>query len=80
MGKDRATIAPAGDGKLLADLKVAHDLFELRFAEINNALRSGDLSHAPFPLVGEQARINLEARSSTLQWVLEQLANPNRAG
>ncbi len=62
---------------ILADFKRAHDLFEAQFAGLNGALSRGDLSLAQFPRVGTEAQIELTARQSQLQWVLEILPNPN---
>ncbi len=61
-----------------AEFKTAHDLFETAFAKLNADLAKGDLSDAQFPHVGEEARIELTARQSQTQWVLEMLPNPNK--
>ena len=49
----------------------AKELFEKRFAKLIEALRTGDLSEASFPLVGDEARLQLQSKVDTLQWVLE---------
>jgi hypothetical protein len=58
---------------LLSRTKEAVDLFEQEFARVNLALASGDLSLAQFPRTGNDARIELLTRQSTMQWVLEMM-------
>lgn len=64
--------------QLSAEFKMAHDLFEDRFAKLNADLANGDLSGAQFPRVGAEAAIELTTRQSQMQWVLEMLPNPAR--
>ncbi len=58
---------------LLEATQSAVDLFETDFAKLQRAISTGDLSGALFPRVGDVARIELQTRLSTMQWVLEML-------
>lgn len=51
----------------------AKALFEKKFDDLRKDLAAGDLSQANFPLVGNEARIQLNERLTTLQWVLEMM-------
>ena len=47
------------------------ELFEKRLTEVTDALRTGDYSIAPSPLLGFEARLYLQGEHDTLIWVLE---------
>lgn len=49
------------------------DIFVKRFNELKSAVDQDDLSQASFPLLGDEARIELVAKRDTLMWVLEML-------
>ncbi len=49
------------------------DIFVKRFNELKSAVDQDDLSQASFPLLGDEARIELMAKRDTLMWVLEML-------
>lgn len=49
------------------------DILLKRFNELTKAVREDNLSEASFPLVGDEARIELVSKRDTLQWVLEML-------
>lgn len=53
--------------------KEVADIFVKHFNELNSALDKDDLSQASFPLLDDEARIELMAKRDTLMWVLEML-------
>lgn len=53
--------------------KEVAEIFVKRFNELNLAVNNDDLSEASFPLLGDEARIELVSKRDTLMWVLEML-------
>jgi hypothetical protein len=56
---------------LVKEISVARDLFRNRMREIMSALEKGDLSHAQFPRVGDDALTELTTSIAVLFQVLE---------
>lgn len=54
----------------------AAEIFKNRFSVLVEAVKNDDLSHASFPLMGSDARLQLQTQRNTLQWVLEMLNIP----
>ena len=53
--------------------KESADILLKRFHQLTKAVAEDNLSEASFPLVGDEARIELISKRDTLQWVLEML-------
>lgn len=53
--------------------KEASDILVARFNQLQKAVENDDLSQASFPLLGDEARIELVSKRDTLMWVLEML-------
>lgn len=53
--------------------KEASDILVARFNKLKKAVEDDDLSQASFPLLGDEARIELLSKRDTLMWVLEML-------
>lgn len=53
--------------------KESADILVTRFKQLKEAVDNDDLSQASFPLLGDEARIELMAKRDTLMWVLEML-------
>jgi len=51
----------------------AAEIFKKRFSVLVDAVKNDDLSQASFPLLGSEARLQLQTQCNTLQWVLEML-------